>query len=411
MKYLVLLLVIAGLGGGGYFYWKSQHKTAAQNVAGAAPMEITVPTATVETRDISFAVIAAGDIGPADQVSVRMEVNGRINELPVDIGDTLKKGDLLCRLNDRDLQIERDQRLTEISGAKLQIESSQVRLVKAKRDLERAQKLFDENLIAKEQYENFKTDHDAALNNLEIARNSLERAEKALNLVDDSITKTKMAAPFDCTVLTRPVSLGQTVSGAAGFNSGTEVMTIANLSDMIVSAHINQADVIRVNLKQKVDIQVESLPGLKLQGLVERIAPQATIRNGIKGFTTRVQLKALDARVRPGMTATLTIPVASADNVLAVPLAAVFSEEGERYVYVKKDTGIERRDVVVGITDYQFAEVQKGLTEGESVLLEMPKQGLPAPPEKHKEGEKAGKTAKTVSNAPAGSTPPKKSGS
>jgi HlyD family secretion protein len=196
-----------------------------------------------------------------------------------------------------------------------------------------------------------------------------------LSLVDDRILKTKILAPFDCTVLTRPVSLGQTVSGSAGFNSGTEILTIANLNDMIINAHINQADVTRLTTGQEVDIQVESVPGLKMKGTLERIAPQAVIKNGIKGFATRVVITEIDPRIRPGMTALLSIPVASAESVLAVPLPAVFTERGERYVFVKKDEKeekFEQRPVLIGITDYGFAEVQKGLQAGEIVSLEQP---------------------------------------
>jgi HlyD family secretion protein len=173
-------------------------------------------------------------------------------------------------------------------------------------------------------------------------------------------------------VLTRPVSLGQTVSGAAGFNSGTEIMSIANLNDMVVNAHVNQADVIRLQQGREVEIQAESVPGVKMAGLVERIAPQAVIKNGIKGFSARIAIKNIDPRVRPGMTAILSIPVSSADNVLAIPLAAVFSESGERFVFVKNenDESFERRPILIGVTDYAFAEVVQGLSAGEVVSLD-----------------------------------------
>src|SRR6185436_16612625 len=178
----------------------------------------------------------AGDIGPADQVSVRPEVNGRIAELPLDIGDKVPKDALLCRLDDKDLQIERSSRLAEIDGAKFQLQ-------KANRNFDRSKHLFDKKLISMEVFEDTRTEFD-------LASNGLQRAESALRLVDDRLSKTKILAPFDCTVLTRPVSLGQTVSGSAGFNSGTEIMTIANLSAMIVTAHINQADVTRMKTGQ-----------------------------------------------------------------------------------------------------------------------------------------------------------------
>ncbi len=278
MKLLIIMLVIAGLGGGGYYYYKNGPGRNGSLQPAGRPT-----TALVEQRDIRFEISAAGDIGPADQVSVRPEINGRIEELPVDFGDKAKKGDLLCRLDDRDLQIERTQRLMEIDGAKLQLE-------KALRTLKRQKKLFDEQFVSQEIYDDARTDHD-------LATNTLVRAEQALRLVDDRLRKTRILAPFDCTVLTRPVSLGQTVSGSAGFNSGTEIMTIANLGEMIVNAHVNQADVVRLQEGRSVEIRAESVPGVRMTGIVERIAPQAVIKNGIKGFSARITIKEIDPRV------------------------------------------------------------------------------------------------------------------
>src|SRR5262249_3298153 len=163
MKLLITLLVIAGLGGGGYYYYKNG---PGRNGASQQPGRPT--TAIVEQRDIRFEISAAGDIGPADQVSVRPEINGRIEELPVDFGDNVKKGALLCRLDDKDLQIERAQRLTEIDGARLQLE-------KTSRNLKRQRELFDGHFVSQEIYDDARTDRD-------LATNALARAEQALNL-------------------------------------------------------------------------------------------------------------------------------------------------------------------------------------------------------------------------------------
>jgi HlyD family secretion protein len=133
---------------------------------------------------------------------------------------------------------------------------------------------------------------------------------------------------------------------------------------------------------QQVEVEVEAVPGLRVTGTVERIAPQATIKNNIKGFATRILLRDVDQRVRPGMTANIKIPVASAENVLAVPLAAVFTETDpetgniERYVCVVRGDTFERRPVRIGIADFFYAEVQEGLAAGEQVALELPKAEL-----------------------------------
>src|SRR5262249_17755842 len=145
---------------------------------------------------------------------------------------------------------------------------------------------------------------------------------------------------------------------------------------------VNQADVPRLKPGENVEVTVEAVPGLKINGSVERISPQATIKNNIKGYPARIVLRNVDPRVRPGMTANVRIPVASAANVTAVPLESVFTEKNsdndqmERFVYVQHGNGFEKRNVKVGIADYFYAEIQEGLSPGDVVALEAPKDEL-----------------------------------
>ena len=143
--------------------------------------------------DINFAVNAAGEIAPAEQVSVRPEINGQIELLPVDVGDRVKKDALLFKLDDKVLQQQRASNLTDIEKAKLNLE-------KAERDYKRAQQLLADKLISQELYDDTKTAYD-------LAKNALERAQRDLAMTEEQLTKTEVRAPFDCTVLTRPVSM------------------------------------------------------------------------------------------------------------------------------------------------------------------------------------------------------------
>jgi len=360
MKSLILLIVLAGAGVGGYFLWDKVKADNAETELGLRPT-----TAVAELRNINFSVNAAGEISPAEQVSVRPEINGKIELLPVDIGDVVKAGSLLFKLDDKELQQQRASNLTDIERAKLELE-------KAERDLKRADQLLAEKLISQELFDDTRTSH-------ELAKVALERSQRDLAIIEERLTKTEVKAPFDCTILTRPVSMGQAVSGSGGFNSGTEVLTIADLKNMVINAHVNQADVPRLRVDQTVEVLIEAVAGLSVTGVVERIAPQATIKNNIKGFAARIALKDADPRIRPGMTANIKIPVASAANVTAVPLAAVFTErEGEdgqleRFVYVRKGETFEKRFIKVGVSDFFYAEIQEGLTEGEVVSTELPK--------------------------------------
>jgi RND family efflux transporter MFP subunit len=367
MKKWIVILIVAVVGGAWAYNQWPNWKAGTQ----ASAAELRPKTAVVEQRDIRFSVPAAGEISPAEQVSVKPEINGRIEELPVDIGDEVKKNQLLFSLDDKELRNEKASRQTEIERAKLQLDQ-------AERNYRRAGELAEENLISRELFENSKTE-------FELAKNALERSQRELAIIDERLTKTMILAPFDCTILTRPVSIGQAVSGSGGFNSGTEVLTIADLNNLVINAHINQADITRLRQDQEVDVSVEAVPGLTVVGRVERIAPQATIRNNIKGFAVRILLKDVDKRIRPGMTANIKIPVASADNVVAVPLAAIFSERDpqtyktERYVYVQNGPDqFERRPVTIGVSDFFFAEVQYGLEPGEIVALEPPKDAASA---------------------------------
>lgn len=395
MKTVLTLLLLVALSVGGYFgfhYWKQQGGGAAPAANAGRPT-----TSTIETRSIRFAVSAAGEITPSEQVSVRPEVPGKILALPVDVSDSVKKDQLLFQLDDRDLQIEKQTTETAIERSRLELDQTE-------RDFKRANLLYAEKLISQELFEDART-------KFELAKNSLDRSQKSLDLVLDKLRKTRVTAPFDCTVLTRPISVGQAVSGSGGVNSGTEVLTIANLNDLIINAHINQADVTRLRVDQEVDVTIEAVPGLKIVGRVERLAPQATIKNNIKGFATRVLLKDVDKRVRPGMTANISIPVASADNVVAAPLAAVFTEmnpetkQMERYAWVRKGEEWERRSIQIGVSDYFFVEVTRGLTAGDEVSLEdrskSAKPAAGAAPEKSRSNAGGGRTSATAPNGAA----------
>ncbi len=386
MKNLIIVILLVALGGGGVYLWQKQKNggapTAAEKIANRQTKAPALST------NISFSVTLAGEIGPADQVSVKPEVPGKIIELPVDIGDRVKKGDLLFALDDKDLQIELDARTQEIESAKLQLEKTRLRMKQAERDYQRDQMLFEEKLVAEQVYETSKQTWDSAKTDYELAENSVKRAQSNYDLAEEKLSKTRQLAPFDCTILTRPVSIGQTVSGSSGFNSGTEVMTVANLTDLIIMAHVNQADVTRLKVGMPVNVVIEAITDLNVIGMVERISPQATIINNIKGFSTRIRLTTPDQRVQPGMTANITIPVASASNVVAVPLAAVFTElnaeiqQNERFVYVVKGDQFEKRKVSIGVADYFYAEVEEGVNAGDVVAIEKPDETkvIKAPP-------------------------------
>lgn len=237
---------------------------------------------------------------------------------------------------------------------------------KAKKNYERAKDLFAQKLISLEVFDNTNSEY-------EISENTLVKSQRKLQSVEDRLRKTKVLAPSDGTVLTVPVIEGQVVIAAASVNSGTTLMTIANLSKLLVETHINQVDVARLELSQAVKLRAESLRDLEMEASISFIAPIATVKNNVKGFDVQAFIDKPNPRLRPGMTVSMTVPIARADDALSVPISAVFKSEGnKRVVYVRNGSTTQKREVKVGVTNIEFAQILQGVAEGEQILLVEP---------------------------------------
>ena len=349
-----IILTVAILGGGAWFYTQKKPATPpAITASGSSSI------ARAEKRDIDFKVEVSGDVTPAFQLDVKAEVGGKLKSLNVEPGDSVKAGDLVVEIDDRDLQTEKESALTEIEGSKLQVDRN-------RKNFERADDLFQSKLISREVFDNLGSE-------LALAENSLVKSQRRLQLVEDRLRKTRVLAPTDGTVLTVPVIEGQVVIAAASVNSGTTLMTIANLTKLLVDTHINQVDVAKLELNQRVKLRAESFKEMEMEATISRIAPVATVKNNVKGFKVEALIENPSDRLRPGMTVSMTVPIAHANGAISVPISAVFKAEGNaRVVYVKTGETTEKREVKVGVTNIDFAEILHGLQIGEQILLVEP---------------------------------------
>jgi multidrug efflux pump subunit AcrA (membrane-fusion protein) len=150
-------------------------------------------------------------------------------------------------------------------------------------------------------------------------------------------------------------------------------MTVADLSSLLVETHINQVDVAKVKQGQEVSLRAESLKDLDAVATISFIAPIATVKNNVKGFQVRAQIDKPNERLRPGMTVNMNVPIAHVDDALSVPIAAIFKGEGNsRVVYVRSGESSEKREVKVGISNFDYAQITDGVAEGEEILLVEP---------------------------------------
>ena len=312
-------------------------------------------TATAKRTDVEPYLLLSGEVTPAFQVEVKPEVGGKVKRIHVVAGQQVSKGDALVTIDDTDLMNEKAAAETEIEGARLSVE-------KNRGNYNRAQALFKEKLISKEVFANLEAD-------FRISENTLEKAERKLQTVNDRLSKTRIMAPGDGTILDVFVNEGQVVVGAASVNSGTQLLSFADLTRLLIYAHVNQLDAGRLSVGQEMGIRFAEDDAAGAKARIEFIAPVATVKNNIKGFEVQALILDNAGRLKPGMSVSMDVQVGRADKVVTVPVSAVFKDKDDKVVYVRKGGEVERRKVAVGLIDMSKAEIKSGLEEGEEILL------------------------------------------
>lgn len=355
LKPIISIAVLCLVVGGGLAGWMLFSNPGESESAADDPSTIT----TVTRRDIESRLLLSGEVKPAFLIEVKAEVGGKAKFIHVDAGQYVRKGEPLVTIDDTDLLTEKKAAETEIEGARLSVD-------KNRGNYERAKALYEEKLISKEVYANLEAD-------LRISENSYEKAESRLQTVEDRLNKTRIVAPADGTVLEIPITEGQVVVAAASVNSGTVVMKFADLSQLLIDTHVNQVDVPKVAPGQRVLVNMQGDNAEPVSATVEFVAPLATVKNNIKGFAVQAAIDTADDRLKPGMSVSMTLPVAEAKSAVSVPIAAVFDDNEERVVFVKSGDTTEKRKVTVGVTNLRFAEITSGLAEGEQVLIRDPR--------------------------------------
>ena len=353
-KYLVtLLLLLAGLA-----YWMGWVTWPQPVKKDKAP-----PTVVAKRMDIAPVLPLSGEVAPAFQVDVKPEIGGKIKKIHVIAGQNVRKGELLVTIDDTDLLNERASAEAEIAGTRLRVE-------KILGNFSRAKQLFAQKLLSREEYANLEADY-------QIAENELAKSLFRRQTVDDRLAKTRVVSPADGTILDVPVNEGQVVVGAASVNSGTNLMGFADLSRLLINAHVNQLDAGKLSVGQIMAVHSPDSSDQDYQARIEFIAPLATVKNNIKGFEVRGVIEGNRESMRPGVSVSITVPIGKAEGVVSLPVTAIFERDGKMVVYVLKGKENECRNVVVGLMDSSRVEIKSGVGEGEEVLMVAPPESEP----------------------------------
>ena len=313
---------------------------------------------TLEPTTISSSVTATGTVEPIKQVQFGTQVSGIISKIYVDYNSVVKAGQLIAELDMSVLQ-------TELESSRANLNSSKVEYDYQTRNYQRLKGLYDKELISATEFEQAQYSYDKARYSYTQAQSNYTKAQK-------NIGYAKIYSPIDGVVLSRAVDEGQTV--ASGFSTPT-LFTIANdLTAMQVIANVDEADIGSVLEGQRVTFEVDAYPEDTFQGTVTQVRLQATTTSNVVTYQVVIDAPNPDLKLKPGLTANITIYTLDKQGVLAVPVRALrFTPENEKFqenTVWRQLPGdqLERVSVVTGVSDGVQTEILEGLSQGDRIV-------------------------------------------
>lgn len=377
LTYLLAFLIL-GMAGGGYFY--------RQKIRNLTRYE----TIRVGRGDLSATISATGTVNPVVNVLVGSQVSGRIKELYADFNSVVKRGQIIAQIDPASFQAQVDQARASLLVAGANAERAGVGVTDAERTLQRNQELWQEKLIARSQLDTAQTNYDSALAQLKVAQAQVIQAQAALDLAETNLKYTTILSPVDGIVISRNVDVGQTV--VASLQAPGLFNIAQDLTQMQVNVNVDEADVGRVALGQEAAFTVDAFPEMTFRGLVSQIRNAPVILQNVVTYDLIIRVRNTELKLRPGMTANVSIVVDRREGILKVPNAALrFRPDSDHAkerpagnspkkpqkkahptVWVLTNDGHPRSVAVeLGITDGAETELRGGeLREGQEVIVE-----------------------------------------
>ncbi len=364
-KFLLILIVLGGAVGAGWYYFFGQAQAQ------------TVPnTVSVGRGDIETTVLASGVLEASSLVSVGAEVSGSVKAVHVALGEAVSRGDLLVEIDSLNQENAVKSAEAALAGIEAQKRNQQANLSKAESTLARQQQLSANSLISQTDLENAQLAVEQARAQIDQLDAQLAQAELTVESAKLDLSRTQIVAPSDGTIVALTVSEGQTLNA----NSATPtVAKIANLDTMVIRAEISEADVVKVSAGQRVYFTILGEPNNQIEATLREVEPAPTsIASDAAASGSAVYYNGLFDVPNPGhklrisMTASVTIVLDEARNVLTLPATLVSRRgpDGSAMVMVYDQQSEESRParVEVGLNNNITAEIRSGLSEGDLVV-------------------------------------------
>lgn len=359
---------------------------------------ISVQTEKIQKRTITQVVSATGKVNPVYQVMISAEATGEIVYLPIKEGDVVKKGQLLVRIKPDIYEAQRNNAAARLEQAKATLRSTEAQLNKIESDYKRIQGLYQKKLASDSELETAKANYLQTLGSYESQKSFVAQAEAALKEATENLNKTYIYAPMNGTISKLNVELAQRVLGS-NFSPGTEILTVADLSQMEARVDVDENDVVLVSVGDEATIKVDAFGDKEFKGKVTQIGNSAVSKglgtqDEVVNFEVRILIEDPDKQLRPGMSCDADIKTETKANVIAVPIQSVTArmdkpkmkeesnkdgEDSEKQkngksnkpkevVFLAKDGKAKMVEVKTGISDDSYIEIISGLNGGEEVI-------------------------------------------
>jgi HlyD family secretion protein len=318
----------------------------------------------VKRGTFTSVVSADGSVVPIDRVEIKSKASGRVEELPVEAGDFVSRGSLICRLDQTDVRADMDQ-------AQADLEIAQAEIVQAQNTYDRREQLFKKQLISQEEF-------DQVTLQLAQAKGKLVGAQTALDRTRTRMDETVVTAPIDGVILQKYVEIGQIIaSGISNVGGGTRIADVADMRRVYIEAGIDEIDVGKVRIDQEATVVAAAYPSLIFSGKIVRIAPEARVVQNVTLFDIIIEVGNIDGKLKSGMNVNAEVTVVRDDNALLIPVLAMnepkeaSGSRNSRRVLVKQGDSFVPREIEIGLTNAGEALIVSGLTDGDTVGVPM----------------------------------------
>jgi multidrug efflux pump subunit AcrA (membrane-fusion protein) len=393
-----LALAVTALGSAGA--WHTLTRSASPAGPAVAP---------VMRRDLSATVTATGTIKAmvGAEVKVGSRIPGRVEQLAVQVGDRVKLGQVIARLEQDDLHaavekaradlaaaeaklatVRNGARTQEIQAADAALRQAEANRLLAEVNLDRYRQLYQDGGIALQVVETAARDYDVTVAQVRTAREQLslirekytpedvqyaeaevQQTRAALRIAEANLGYATITAPMGGVVASVSTQQGETVTSGSAAAQAPTFVTIIDLNRLQVDAYVDETDIGKVRVGQDATFTVDAFPDTEFSGKVTAIYPKALIQQNVVTYDVVIAIDNLEGLLRPDMTTNTTITVAKREKALAIPNQAVRREDGDRVVFVQEGDRLVRRPVKTGWKDKTYTEVLSGLKDGERVVV------------------------------------------